>query len=187
MIRQLITPMLLLLAIAAWFWFAQVTPPGDETTSVPTSSPTVAVETVAAVPQAEPGLPGLATPWAAAGLEVAATPEATAATPVEPIELLGPPSGSQFGADDTVAFYWRWSGPPAEGQQFVVYVLAAAGQVALGVVDEMNLGQVYHLVAPVGEIVGEAGGYQWLVVLEAEPGGAILGQSESRTIGIVGG
>jgi len=178
-------PLLLLAAIAVWFWMSQAEQAGTLTTPVAGAPPTRTMQTATETPGVV-GLPGLATPWAVAGLEPPATAPATVAGPIEPISLLGPPPGSQFGVDDVVSFYWRWPGELEDGQRFAVYVLAGSNRVALGEIDEANLGQVYHLAAPLGESVGETGGFQWFVVLEDAIGGTTMGQSKLRPLGIVG-
>jgi hypothetical protein len=128
---------------------------------------------------------GLATPWGAAGLEPTATAMATPSTIVAPgaIAVYGPPAGSRFRAADAVVFYWSWPDELAEGQRFVLYLMAADDRQALGQVDEANLGRAYQLRAP----VGKAGDFRWEVVLEDVSTGAIIAVSAARTISAVDG
>jgi hypothetical protein len=128
---------------------------------------------------------GLATPWGAAGLEPTATAMATPSTIVAPgaIAVYGPPAGSRFRAADAVVFYWSWPDELAEGQRFVLYLMAADDRQALGQVAEANLGRAYQLRAP----VGKAGDFRWEVVLEDVSTGAIIAVSAARTISAVDG
>ena len=125
-------------------------------------------------------LVGLATPWGAAGLEPTATATAAASAVFAPgsIDVYGPPAGSRFRAADEVVFYWGWSDELAEGQRFVLYLVATDRRRPLGQVDELNLGRAYQLRVP----VGEAGDFRWEVVLEDESTGAIIAVSEARAI-----
>lgn len=180
----MVTPLVLLAAIAAWAWVSRAAQ-----VSLPATPAAVPAQATQQTPTAAPGvigLPGLATPWAVAGMEPLVSPAATATGPAQPIRLLGPPPGSQFGADDLVSFYWRWPGELEEGQRFVVYVVAGGNRVALGAIDEANMGQAYHLATALGGSVGKTGGFQWLVVLEDAEAATTIGQSEPRPIGIVG-
>lgn len=184
--RALLTPGLLLLAIAGWFWASQ-TPAGSPIlTTTPRPTATVAASAVA-----EQGLVGLATPWATGGDApsdaVTTTPPPTPTGAPEPIVVLGPPAGSLFRAGDTVSFYWEWPRPLAGEQRFVLYVAAAGLPVAVAEVDAANLGSVYQAQAAAGAAMSEAGTYQWWVVLEDAATGQTLGQSAPRPIGTVGG
>ncbi len=186
---NLLTPLLLLLALGGWFWLSRsVAPAGTNTpaaalmatsltvTPSPSSDAPAAGEIVALV--------GLATPWGAAGLEPTVVATATTAV-VAPgtIALFGPPAGSRFRAADVVTFYWSWPDELADGQRFVVYLLDADERRPLGELDEANMGRAYQLSAP----VGQTGDFRWEVVLEDGATGATMGRSEPRTIGIVGG
>ena len=186
---NLLTPLLLLLALGGWYWLSRPVAPTPVTTA---SGPTTTAATGAATPNlsseatAAPaqaiGLVGLATPWGAAGLEPTATATVSAVAPGA-IALFGPPSGSRFRAADAVTFYWSWPDELADGQRFVVYLLDAAERRPLGELDEANMGRAYQLSAP----VGQTGDFRWEVVLEDEATGATIGRSEPRTIAIVGG
>lgn len=187
-------PILLLAAIGGWAWLSwtaapSVSPPPRTTTASATTVAATDVTSAAATAQpaeatAESAamLVGPATPWGAAGLEPAATaPPATVASGASApgaIGVFGPPAGSRFRAGDAVVFYWAWPEELAEGQRFVLYLVAAEGRRPLGQVDEANLGRVYQVSAP----VGEAGDFRWEVVLEDGSTGAIIAASEPRAI-----
>lgn len=182
-----------LAAVVGWVWLRDAW----TSTSVPVGAPTAA-GTAPPLPTPAGDVPGdgfgivsgPATPWAVAGGpgEVTATPEATPppAITVVPLALLGPPPGSVFRAEDVVSFYWTSPVAAARGQQFVLYLVAGGENVPLGVVVAANLGQGYQLQAAPGAAVGEAGGYSWFVVLADEGNGAIIAQSETRPITILG-
>jgi len=183
--QTLIVPILLLAAIGGWFWLGQTAAP--VTGATPTApSPVATPDATALVATAEAPaeaalLVGPATPWGAAGLEPTATPLPTAAPGVAApgiIGVFGPPAGSRFRAADAVVFYWTWPQELAEGQRFVLYLVAAEGRRPLGQVDQANLGRAYQLRAP----VGEAGDFRWEVVLEDGSTGAIIAASEPRAI-----
>lgn len=180
----MIVPILLLAAIGGWFWLGQTAAP--VTGATPTApSPVATPDATALVATAEAPaeaalLAGAATPWGAAGLEPTATapPPVVAAAAPGTITVFGPPAGSRFRAADAVVFYWDWPEALAEGQRFVLYLVAAEGRRPLGQVDEANLGRAYQLRAP----VGEAGDFRWEVVLEDGSTGAIIAASEPRAI-----
>ena len=183
--QTLIAPILLLAALGGWFWLGQQAAQGVPATAVaarPSAAVTSVTTTTAATPDAAPTvaalLVGPATPWGAAGLEPTATAEPSAALPPGTIGVYGPPAGSRFRAADAVVFYWNWPEALAEGQRFVLYLIAAYGRQALGQVDEANLGRAYQLRATVGQV----GDFRWEVVLEDESTGAIIAASEARTI-----
>jgi hypothetical protein len=182
------------LALGGWLWLRGKT----QVTEQPR------VTTVAATPQPQlagvtdtPGdgfglITGPATPWAVAGGpgEAAATEAAVPPTSTPgaaaPIMLKGPPPNSVFQIGDTVSFYWDALGEPAPNRRYTLYLIVDDERLTLGTVSELNLGQGYQFQAPVGEVVGQAGNYSWLVVLEDESIGAIIGQSETRPISILG-
>ena len=180
--RTLIVPILLLAALGGWFWLGQQTAPGAPATAVATRPNATAAATrpLDAPPLATAAemLVGLATPWGAAGLEPTATATPSAVVAPGSIDVYGPPAGSRFRAADEVAFYWSWPDELAEGQRFVLYLVATDRRRALGEVDELNLGRAYQLRAA----VGEAGDFRWEVVLEDESTGAIIAVSEARAI-----
>ena len=186
---NLLTPLLLLLALGGWYWLSRPVAPTPVTTA---SGATTAAVTGAATPNPSSaataaasealGLVGLATPWGAAGLEPTATATVSAVAPGT-IALFGPPAGSRFRAADAVTFYWSWPDELADGQRFVVYLLDAEGRRPLGELDEANMGLAYQVSAS----VGQTGDFRWEVVLEDVATGATIGRSEPRTIGIVGG
>lgn len=133
---------------------------------------------------------GPATPWAVAGgpgePTAVPTPEPAMTTPPAlALALLGPPGESVFQAGDVVTFYWSSPELSGDGRQFVVYLLNGDERLALGVVDKENLGLGYQLQAVLGQSVGQAGNYGWVVVLEDNSTGAIIGQSEIRSITIL--
>ena len=182
--QTLIVPILLLAALGGWFWLGQQAAPGAPATMV-AARPSAAAATTAPpdaaqlpAPTAAALLVGPATPWGAAGLEPTATAEPSAVVAPGLIGVYGPPAGSRFRAADEVVFYWSWPDDLAEGQHFVLYLIAADGRQALGQVAEVNLGRAYQLRAP----VGEAGDFRWEVVLEDESTGAIIAASEARAI-----
>lgn len=186
---NLLTPLLLLVALGGWYWLSRsVALPVVATSSTPSVAATSAAgasaplnDTPAATSQAL-GLVGLATPWGAAGLEPTATATVGAMVPGT-IALFGPPAGSRFRAADVVTFYWSWPDELDDGQRFVVYLLDAAERRPLGELDEANMGRAYQLSAS----VGQTGDFQWEVVLEDSATGETIGRSAPRTIGIVGG
>ena len=186
---NLLTPLLLLVALGGWYWLSRsVAPPVVATSSTPSVAATSAAgasaplnDTPAATSQAL-GLVGLATPWGAAGLEPTATVTVGAMVPGT-IALFGPPVGSRFRAADVVTFYWSWPDELDDGQRFVVYLLDAAERRPLGELDEANMGRAYQLSAS----VGQTGDFQWEVVLEDSATGETIGRSTPRTIGIAGG
>lgn len=178
--QTLVVPILLLAVLGGWFWLGQQAAPGAPATVVaarPSPHATTAPPPAVA-PTAAGLLVGPATPWGAAGLEPTATAAPSAAVPPGTIGVYGPPAGSRFRAADAVVFYWSWPDELAEGQRFVLYLLAADGRRALGQVDEVNLGRAYQLRA----VVGEAGDFRWEVVLEDEATGAIIAASDARAI-----
>ena len=186
---NLLTPLLLLLALGGWYWLSRPVAPAPVTTA---SGATTAAATGAATPNPSSaataaasealGLVGLATPWGAAGLEPTATATVSAVAPGT-IALFGPPAGSRFRAADAVTSSRRWPDELADGQRFVVYLLDAEGRRPLGELDEANMGLAYQVSAS----VGQTGDFRWEVVLEDVATGATIGRSEPRTIGIVGG
>jgi hypothetical protein len=137
---------------------------------------------------------GLATPWAVPGgpgegtatAEVAAVETANAPVVGPAIVLQGPPSGSSFGLEARVSFYWQLPEGSAAGRRFIVYLDNSEGRVALGAVDGANLGSGYRLQAILSEAASEPGTYNWFVALENPENGEIIGQSESRPLSIVG-
>jgi hypothetical protein len=198
--------LLMIVGLGGWRWFERFSPvappPAPQAATV---APTAAPSTTGVAPADPAGdgiglIVGPATPWAVAGLadvgqigagQTEAAPavvsgEATdAETAVAPIPLLGPPSGSVFGRDDVVSFYWSWPGKVGRNQQFIVYLAVDGARSPLGVVDEANLGSGFQLQAAIGEAAGGAGSYVWQVFLEDSVTGATLGQSEARTIAII--
>ena len=185
--RTLIVPILLLAALGGWFWLGQQAAPGAPATAVAARPNATAAATrpLDAPPLATAAemLVGLATPWGAAGLEPTATATPSAVVAPGSIDVYGPPAGSRFRAADEVAFYWSWPDELAEGQRFVLYLVATDRRRALGEVDELNLGRAYQLRAA----VGEAGDFRWEVVLEDESTGAIIAVSEARAISAIDG
>lgn len=138
---------------------------------------------------------GPATPWAipgGPGEGTATTQTAAAAAANAPvvgvgIVLQGPPAGSTFAINDNVSFYWQLPEGTVAGGRFTVYLDNGAGRVSLGSVDRANLGPGYHLRVALSEGVGEPGAFSWFVALEDSRNGAIIGQSESRPLTIIGG
>ncbi len=181
------------IGVGGWRWLERSNPPA--TPPAPRATTTAATPaTTGAGPADQPGdgiglIVGPATPWAVAGMAgVDPAPvggSGEAATTAAVIPLLGPPSGSVFGRDDVVSFYWSWPGEVGRDQQFVVYLAVDGVRSPLGAVDEANLGSGFQLQAAVGETAGAAGSYVWQVFLEDSATGATLGQSEARTIAII--
>lgn len=199
----MLAPLLLMaIGVGGWRWLERSSPVATPT---PRAATTPARTAVAGTQPADPPGDGIglivgpATPWAVtdqtgAGEVVADTGGAgpsivgetgDEATVTASIPLLGPPSGSVFGRDDVVAFYWGWPGEMGQNQQFVVYLTVDGTRSPLGVVDEANLGSGFQLQAAVGEAAGAAGSYVWQVFLEDSATGATLGQSKARTIAII--
>lgn len=187
----------MIVGVGGWRWLERAspvaTPPAPRATT--TAAASAATPASAGVePADQPGdgiglIVGPATPWAVAGMAGAdpAPVEGSgeAATTAAIIPLLGPPSGSIFGRDDVVSFFWSWPGEVGRNQQFVVYLAVDGVRSPLGTVDEANLGSGFQLQAAVGETDGAAGSYVWQVFLEDSATGATLGQSEARTIAII--
>jgi hypothetical protein len=188
-------------ALGGWIWYstralapetkpAATTGARPATTAAPATAPPAAPATaVADVPGDGFGVvAGLATPWAVPGGPGEPTPTPPPATPAPaaaPIALLGPPAGSFYRQSDLIAFYWSSPEPLAAGQQFTVYLLVGDAQVALGSVDNANLGQGYQVQAIPGQNVEEPGRISWLVAIEEQATGAIIGQSEARAITLI--
>lgn len=192
LLYALLLVLVALLATAGWLLLRDAW----TTASAPAGAPTTAA-TAPPLPTPQGDIPGdgfgivsgPATPWAVAGGpgEPTPTPEATRppVATTTPIELLGPPPGSVFRAEDAVSFYWTAPVAAVEGQQFVLYLAVGGENVPLGAVIAPNLGQAYQLQVVPGATVGEAGGYSWFVVLANESDGAIIARSETRPITIL--
>jgi len=86
-----------------------------------------------------------------------------------------------------VTFYWSSPEPLAPGQQFTVYLLADSVQVALGSIVEANLGLGYQLSAVPGQGIEQPGQFSWLIAVEDQASGAIIGQSAVRPITLIAG
>jgi len=182
------------LALAGWVRYNnRPLAPADSATATPAPAATAgaqAAPTSAAEPVDVPGdgygvVPGPATPWAVAGgpgEQPAALPESP---PAAPIALIGPPPGSLFRMGDGMTFYWSSPEPLAPGRQFTVYLLTDGVQGALGSVAEANLGLGYRLSAVPGQGVEQPGQFSWLVAIEDQASGAIIGQSAVRLITLV--
>lgn len=99
--------------------------------------------------------------------------------------LATPPADSVFRLTDEVTFYWTDATPLSAGRRYVVYWVNGSAQVPLGEVRAANLGSNYRLQALPGQIVGQAGKFRWLVVLEDESNGVIIDQSEARPITLI--
>lgn len=192
-LAYILVPLLIIaMALTGWMLF-QGRSPVDE-------QPQATAVLVTARPQPAPVdvpgdgagmISGPATPWAVAGgpgeiltQETTGAVVIVEATPIA-IALQGPPGGSFFRQRDVVAFYWSSPEAPVPSQRFIVYLVVSGERIPLGVVDEANLGQSYQLQAEPGRISGEAGNYSWLVVLEDEASGTIIGESERRSLSIV--
>jgi len=180
------------LILAGWVWYS-TRPLAPLTASAITPAATAgaqAAPTSVAEPADVPGdgygiVPGPATPWAVAGgpgEQPAAPPESP---PDAPIALIGPPPGSLFRMGDGVTFYWSSPEPLAPGRQFTVYLLADGTQVALGSAAEANLGLGYQLSAVPGQAVEQPGQFSWLIAIEDQATGAIIGQSAARPIALI--
>ncbi len=164
--QTLIVPILLLAALGGWFWLGQQAAPGAPATIV-AARPSAAAATTAPpdaaqlpAPTAAALLVGPATPWGAAGLEPTATAEPSAVVAPGTIDVYGPPAGSRFRAADEVVFYWSWPDDLAEGQHFVLYLIAADGRQALGQVAEVNLGSRRSEVFALVPVALDASGHE---------------------------
>lgn len=153
----------------------------------PTQVATAAAELIDAPGDGFGIVTGQATPWAVpGGPGELPTPEATPAPPAAvPITLIGPPPDSFFRMSDGVTFYWSSPEPLAPGQQFTVYALAGGAQIALGSIDEANLGLGYQLHVVPGQSIGQPGPFNWSIALEDQASGAIIGQSAVRGITLI--
>lgn len=188
-------------ALGGWIWYssrpfvpaASVATPAATVTRSPVATPpaSTAVAAVDDIPGDGFGIvPGPATPWAVAGGpgEPTATPEQLEIEPASlagPIVLLGPPADSFFRMGDAVTFYWSSPEPLLSGHQYTVYLLSDGAQVALGSAVEANLGNGFQLPAVPGQSVEEPGRLSWLIALEDQATGAIIGQSEVRVITLI--
>ncbi len=105
------------------------------------------------------------------------------------VQLLGPPHGSIFAANDTLSFYWTWPLPTADDQFFAVYVYDEEQRQLLGQLDSPNLGTAYVLHHPAHEVMSEiftsSGTIQWQIVLHSTFTASPLVASEPRTFTII--
>ncbi len=182
------------LALAGWVWYSTrllalpapaAATPAPAATAPAQASPTSVVEPVDVLGDGYGIVPGPATPWAVTGgpgEQPTASPGPPAAAP---IALIGPPPGSLFRMGDGVTFYWSSPEPPGPGRQFTVYLLTGGTQVALGSVAEANLGLGYQLSAVPGQAVEQPGQFSWLIAIEDQASGAIIGQSAARPIALI--
>jgi len=183
------------LALAGWVWYSSrpllapaapvAVTPATAATPGAQAAPTSVTEPVDVPGDGYGVVPGPATPWAVAGgpgEQPAAPPESP---PAGPIALIGPPPGSLFRMGDGVTFYWSSPEPPGPGRQFTVYLLTDGVQVALGSVAEANLGLGYRLSAVPGQGAEQPGQFSWLVAIEDQASGAIIGQSAARPITLI--
>lgn len=193
----------LVLALGGLAWFRDRPPAatggadGIPTAGAPpaTAAPTPALPTPdVAVPADDPPgdgfgiVAGLATPWAVPGGPGEPTPTVEPTPiPAIAIELLGPPPGSAFRREDTVTFYWTSPQAAVADLRFVLYLQSSDGRVALGTVRHENLGAAYQLPVELEAGMEGASDYSWVVVLEDEASGAIIGTSELRPISILAG
>lgn len=181
------------LVLAGWIGYStralgSAAPAMTQTATTQVAPPATAAADLADLPGDGFGIvAGQATPWAVpGGPGELPTPEATPAPPVAaPITLIGPPPDSFFHMSDGVTFYWSSPEPLAPGQQFTVYALAGGAQIALGSIDEVNLGLGYQLNVVPGLSVGRSGPFNWSIALEDQASGAIIGQSGVRGITLI--
>ena len=82
------------------------------------------------------------------------------------IEIVGPASGSEFTANDTVTFDWFWPTPLESGQQFAIHLLAGDDAFLLGTVTKPVVGSRYQLRLKGNEIANGPGEYNWQIILE---------------------
>ncbi|MCP4417737.1 MAG: hypothetical protein GY805_14025 [Chloroflexi bacterium] len=107
-----------------------------------------------------------------------ATPEPTptfAPTPIPQlsnsanINLIGPPSNSNFTQNNLVSFYWTYSEEQQPGQQFVLILQQNGQEMLLGKLTEPNLGSGYQLMIDLGN-VAVSGTAVWQVRLQWSSG-----------------
>lgn len=91
--------------------------------------------------------------------------------------ITGPSPYRTFALDETVEFAWTWPAELAMGQQFVVYLTGRYGRFPAGVVTQSHGVGQYRLALPARDLAGEAGSYEWQVVLETTASGAELAAS----------
>ena len=180
------------LALAGWVWYSTrllalpaPATPAPAAAATAQASPTSVVEPVDAPGDGYGIVPGPATPWAVAGGPGEQPTPAPDPPPPAPIALIGPPPGSLFRMGDGVTFYWSSPEPPGPGRQFTVYLLTGGAQVALGSVAEANLGLGYQLSAVPGQAVEQPGQFSWLIAIEDQASGAIIGQSAVRPLTLI--
>ncbi len=180
------------LALAGWVWYSTrllalpaPATPAPAAAATAQASPTSVVEPVDAPGDGYGIVPGPATPWAVAGGPGEQPTPAPEPPPHAPIALIGPPPGSLFRMGDGVTFYWSSPEPPGPGRQFTVYLLTGGAQVALGSVAEANLGLGYQLSAVPGQAVEQPGQFSWLIAIEDQASGAIIGQSAVRPLTLI--
>lgn len=192
----IITPLALLalvVILTMLFLVNRPGPPAGDAAAQPSPSVTEA-PAGDAVEQPAPTAIALATPWEILGITAvptdAPTDAATAVptteptaprTPVEPIEVQGPPDGSRFQAGEPVTFFWLWPGDLQPGEQFEVVVDSGGESRSLGVVDEANFGRAYRLTAA----LPDAGDWNWSVALLAGDDATRLSSSPARSVRIV--
>lgn len=91
--------------------------------------------------------------------------------------ITGPSPYRTFAPDETVEFAWSWPDELAVGQQFVVYLTGRYGRFPAGVVTQSHGAGQYRLALAARDLAGEAGNYEWQVVLESTASGAELAAS----------
>lgn len=94
------------------------------------------------------------------------------------IELIGPPATATFATQDTVSFYWRWSMPLTDDQQFVLYGVTPSELIPLATVTETTLGETYfaRVALPEKPLAG------WIVQLETNLADVVLLPSPVRPL-----
>lgn len=126
---------------------------------------------------------GLALLLLAMGFFVAGVPLGTGGfTPLvtgnEPgITALSPADGASFAPDDTITFDWFYPEAAGADQQFVVYLIDGAQEIALGSLTEPNNGAAYRLPVVVADLPA-TGDLIWQARLQTLNGEA-LAESEA--------
>lgn len=95
--------------------------------------------------------------------------------------LNSPSSDSEFGLDENISFDWSWPLPLEPSQQFSVYLYSHDERIFIGTVNEPSEGNSYHLLYR-GENPIAPGSFFWQVVLEEEPAGEVVAESDLSLI-----
>lgn len=115
--------------------------------------------------------------------QLTSSPQATL-PPDATITLSGPPRESSFPRTGIITFYWNWSLPLAENQQFALTVINSDQEQQIATINEQNLGQHYTLTVDIGTIeqTTPESSLSWQIQLINSESGTVLAQSERRKL-----